>query len=158
MVSPMDVAWSILKADFNDLKQRRLQQVFGPVHGHLRIARDQAQEEAENAPRGSDPLDDPDRFNRGLHYLFAGMDIKPELMRPSTPSLWNSDASEDREAREMVAGDSPQRRLDIFEQNVGRPPSDEEARLLVAESRGGVPLHQSFSADYAHLDEIFGPD
>jgi len=117
-------------------------------NAHVRNARDQAQEEAVNAPLGSDPLDGGDYFN--LHRLFTGMDIKPELMRPPIPS----DASEDREVREMVAGDSPQRRLDIFEQRVGRPPSDEEARLLVAESRGGVPAHQSFSANYDHLSDI----
>ena len=72
--------------------------------------------------------------------------------RPAVPS----DTSEAREVREMVQGDSPQRRLDIFAQRVGRPPSDEEASKLVAEFRAGVPASQSFSADYNHLDDIFG--
>lgn len=133
----MDVAWAILKAD-------------SPVEGHLERARDRAQEEAEKMPYSTDPKV---RATQGpLDYLFAGMDIEPKLMRPAVPS----DSSEARETREMVAGDSPQRRLDIFEQRVGRPPSDEEANKLVAEFRAGVPAHQSFSADYNHLDDIFG--
>ena len=66
----MDVAWAILKAD-------------SPVEGHLSLARDKAQEEAERMPYSTDPKV---RATQGpLDYLFAGMDIQPELMRPPTP-------------------------------------------------------------------------
>jgi hypothetical protein len=150
MVSPMDVAWAILKADPYSPNQRALQQALGPVHGHLRNARDQAQQEAEKMPYSTDPKV---RATQGpMDYLFAGMDIKPELMRPPIPS----DAQEDREMRETVAGDSPQRRLNRFEQRTGRPPSDKEMMMLINEQRAGVPEHESFSANYAHLDDIFG--
>ena len=130
MVSPMDVAWAILKDD-------------SPVEGHLERARGKAADEAYHTTY--------DRVERPLDHVFAGMDIEPKLMRPAVPS----DSSEAREVREMVEGDSPQRRLDIFEQRVGRPPSDEEASKLVAEFRAGVPAYQSFSANYDHLDDLF---
>lgn len=73
------------------------------------------------------------------------------VMRPPIPS----DAQEDREMRETVAGDSPQRRLNRFEERTGRPPSDKEMMLLINEQRAGVPEHESFSANYPHLDELF---
>ena len=82
-MSPMDAAWAILKADFYSDKQRALEQALGPVYGHVRMARGKAQEEAERMPYSTDPKV---RATQGpLDYLFAGMDIEPELMRPPSP-------------------------------------------------------------------------
>lgn len=79
----MDAAWAILKADPYSPNQRALQQALGPVYAHLSMARDKAQEEAFNTPYSADPKV---RATQGpLDYLFAGMDIEPELMRPPTP-------------------------------------------------------------------------
>lgn len=133
----MDVAWTILKSN-------------SPVEGHLERARGKAVDEAFGEMLSANPTLGPTDITQD--YLFAGMDIEPKLMRPAVPS----DSSKAREVREMIEGDSPQRRLDIFEQRVGRPPSDEEVSKLVAEFRAGVPAYQSFSADYNHPNDIFG--
>lgn len=136
-MSPMEQAWLLLKQ-------------YVP-NAHVDSARNQAVEEAFTKPTSSSDPRIRELEDLHIYNLLAGMDIEPKLMRPAVPS----DSSEAREVREMLEGDSPQRRLDIFEQRVGRPPSDEEAKQLVAESREGVPTHQSFSTNYGNLNDLF---
>ena len=126
MVSALDIAWAVLKADPYADNHRAYRRALGPVYGHLAQRREQARVDAENTPFGSYPLDElmPGEHSR-LNTLFAGMDIEPVLMNPPIPS----DAQEDREMRETVAGDSPQRRLNRFEERTGRPPSEREPKL-----------------------------